>query len=99
MVIYSLYIFGIGDNCMGYTVNLGAPYEAIIDMLIKRGYAGNRTEAIRQALREYERRLEDEENELLGRACESMMADIQSGKMKTHSWDEVKARQNKKRGL
>lgn len=84
---------------MGYTVNLGQPYEAIIDMLIKRGYAGNRTEAIRHALTAYERQIEDEETVLLGRACESVMAKIESGEMKTDTWDEVRARQNKKRGL
>lgn len=94
IIRYSLLV-----KIMGYTVNLGQPYEAIIDMLIRRGYAGNRTEAIRHALKAYERQLEDEETILLGRACESMMADIESGRMKTYSWDEVRERQNRKRGL
>ncbi len=83
---------------MGYTVNLGQPYEAIIDMLIRRGYAGNRTEAIRHALTAYERQLEDEEAVLLQRACESVMAEVKSGKMKTYTYEEVKERLAKKHG-
>jgi len=83
---------------MGYTVNLGQPYEAIIDMLIKRGYAGNRTEAIRHALTAYEKQLEYEEDVLLQRACESMMVEIKSGKTKTYSLKEVRERQARKRG-
>jgi Arc/MetJ-type ribon-helix-helix transcriptional regulator len=68
-------------------------------MLIRRGYAGNRTEAIRHALKAYERQIEDEEQVLLARACESVMEKMESGEMKTIPWEEVRERQNRKRGL
>lgn len=31
-------------------INLGTPYEATIRKIIEKGYAGNQTEVIRQAL-------------------------------------------------
>ncbi len=83
---------------MGYTVNLGTPYEAIIDKLIKRGYAGNRTEVIRQALIMYERNVDEEEASLVQRGVESIMSEIKSGKMKTYTYDEVKTSLAKKHG-
>ena len=42
-------------------VNLGTPYEIILENAIKQGYAGNSTEAIRQALLVYEKELEKRE--------------------------------------
>jgi len=84
---------------MGLTVNLGAPYEAIIDKLIKREYAGNRTEAIRQALVAYDHMLEEEEARLVRQKVEEMMEEIDSGRMKTYPLEEVRERQARKRGL
>jgi len=43
------------------TVNLGTPHEAIIERLIKRGYAGNKTEVLRQAIVAYEQKIDAEE--------------------------------------
>lgn len=71
-------------------VNLGAPVEATIQRLIKRGYAGNQTEIIRQAVTAYERQIEDEERELVQKAIEIEMQSIRSGKTKTHSLEDVK---------
>lgn len=73
-------------------VNLGAPYEAIMQKLIQRGYAGNQTEVIRQALMTYERDIEEEEVILVHRAVEHEMQRIRSGELKTYSWEEVKKR-------
>ncbi len=71
-------------------VNLGTPYEAIMQKLIQRGYAGNQTEVIRQALMTYERDIEEEEAVLVHRAVEHEMQRIRSGELKTYSWEEVK---------
>lgn len=84
---------------MALTVNLGTPYEAIIENIIKKGYAGNQTEVIRQALTNYERQIEEEEAVLVHRGVEAAMADIRSGKVKTYTLEEVRERQAKKRGL
>ncbi len=73
-------------------VNLGAPYEAIIAKLIEMGYAGNQTEAIRQALMAYERQIEQEEVELVHKAVEMEMAKIRAGKTKLYKHEEVMKR-------
>jgi len=84
---------------MALNVNLGTPYEAIIEKIIKKGYAGNQTEVIRQALTLYEREIDEEEARLVDRGVESMMADIETGKVKTYSLEEVMKKQARKRGL
>jgi Arc/MetJ-type ribon-helix-helix transcriptional regulator len=71
-------------------INLGTPYEDTIERIIKKGYAGNQTEVIRQALLAYERVLEEEEMYLVHKAVEADMAEIRAGKMKTYTLDEVK---------
>lgn len=71
-------------------VNLGAPYEAFIQRLIERGYAGNQTEAIRQALTAYERQLDEEEVRLVHKAVEADMEEIRTGKVKTIPFEELK---------
>lgn len=76
-------------------VNLGAPYEAILQRIIEREYAGNQTEALRQALVVYERHIEEEEMRLVHTAVEVEMEEVRSGKVKTIPWEEVK----KKAGL
>ena len=87
------------EDIMALNVNLGAPYEAIIEKIIKKGYAGNQTEVIRQALTAYERQIDEEEVMLVHKAVEAAMADIESGKTKTYTLDEVIKTQAKKRGL
>ena len=80
---------------MALNVNLGTPYEAIIEKIIKKGYAGNQTEVIRQALTVYERQIDEEEVRLLNKAIETKMAELESGKVKTKPLSELK----KKYGL
>jgi Arc/MetJ-type ribon-helix-helix transcriptional regulator len=76
---------------MPLTVNLGAPYEAIIEKLIKRGYAGNKTEVLRQALVAYEQKIDaDEEARLVKKKVDDMMADIESGMSKTYTLEEMR---------
>lgn len=84
---------------MTLTVNLGTPYEAIIENLIKKGYAGTQAEAIRHALAFYERYIEEEEVRLVNKGIEAAMEDIESGKAKTYTLKEVRKKQAKKRGL
>lgn len=76
-------------------VNLGTPYEATIHRIIEKGYAGNQTEVIRQAITAYERMLEEEELRLVHKAVEMEMEDIRSGKVKTKTLEELE----KKYGL
>jgi Arc/MetJ-type ribon-helix-helix transcriptional regulator len=71
-------------------VNLGAPYEAAIKAIIEKGYAGTQTEAIRQAILAYERMIEEEEQTLVHKAVEIEMMELDAGKVKTHSFQEIK---------
>ncbi|HLD58874.1 MAG TPA: type II toxin-antitoxin system ParD family antitoxin [archaeon] len=70
--------------------NLGVPYEAIVKKAIEKGYAGNQTEVIRQALLAYERMLEEEEVQLVNKGIALEMQDIKSGKTKTKSIEAIK---------
>ncbi len=70
-------------------INLGAPYEAIMERLIERGYAGNQTEVIRQALIAYEREIEEEEVLLVRKGVELTMQEIRSGRQKTRPMEKV----------
>ena len=71
-------------------VNLGVPYEAIVNKAIERGYAGNQTEVIRQALLAYERLLEEEEVRLVSKGIELEMQEIREGKAKTKSLAQIR---------
>jgi Arc/MetJ-type ribon-helix-helix transcriptional regulator len=71
-------------------VNLGAPYEAAIKAIIEKGYAGTQTEAIRQAILAYERMIEEEEQTLVRKAVEIEMMELDAGKVKIHSFQEMK---------
>jgi Arc/MetJ-type ribon-helix-helix transcriptional regulator len=70
-------------------VNLGPPYEAAIKKIIEKGYAGNQTEVIRQALMAYERMLDEEELRLVHKAVEFEMQEIKSGRIKTKTLEEL----------
>lgn len=72
--------------------NLGIPYEAIVKKAIERGYAGNQTEVIRQALLAYERMLEEEEVFLVHKAVEIEGREIDEGKVQTVTHEELKKR-------
>ena len=71
-------------------INLGVPYEATIKRIIERGYAGNQTEVIRQAVMAYERLLEEEELQLVHKAVRIEMDEIKNGRVKTHSFNDIK---------
>lgn len=71
-------------------INLGAPYEAAIREIIQKGYAGNQTEAIRQAILAYKRMIEEEELNLVHKAVEIEMLELDSGKVKTYSLQDIK---------
>lgn len=76
-------------------VNLGAPYNLIIQRLIGKGYAGSKTEVIRQALLAYERNIEYEEVMLVNKGVEAEMALVKSGKSKLIPFAKVKAKYKK----
>jgi len=71
-------------------INLGTPYEAAIKSIIEKGYAGSQTEVIRQAILAYERMIEEEEMSLVDKAVEIEMNDIESGKTKAYSFEDIK---------
>lgn len=71
-------------------VSIGAPYEAIIQKIIEKEYAGNQTEAIRQALLAYERLLEEEEKMLVAKAVRIEIEELEAKKSKTISHEEMK---------
>lgn len=71
-------------------INLGTPYEATIRKIIEKGYAGNQTEVIRQALVAYEYMLEEEEIMLVHRAAEIEVEEIEADKAETFSFQEIK---------
>jgi Arc/MetJ-type ribon-helix-helix transcriptional regulator len=71
-------------------VNLDVPYEAIVKKVIEKGYAGNQTEVIRQALLAYERQLEEEEAKLVNKGIEMEMQEIKEGRIKTKSLEHIK---------
>jgi len=75
-------------------INLGTPYETAIKKIIEKGYAGNQSEVIRQAITAYERMLEEEELMLVHKAVEIEMEEIKSGKVKNYTLDEIKKRYN-----
>jgi Arc/MetJ-type ribon-helix-helix transcriptional regulator len=70
-------------------VNLGGPYEAIIQRAIKSGYAANQSEAVRQALRTYNEWLNEEEMRLVAKKADEMMAKIETGELQTVPLDEA----------
>ncbi|MFH1587244.1 MAG: hypothetical protein ABID38_05280 [Candidatus Diapherotrites archaeon] len=70
--------------------DLGVPYEAILKKAIERGYAGNQTEVIRQALLTYERMIDEEEVRLVNKGIEMEMQEIREGKVKTKNLATMK---------
>jgi len=71
-------------------ISIGAPYEAAIKRIIEKGYAGNQTEVIRQAVLAYERMLEQEELLLVHRAATAEVREIEAGNCSTVSFDELR---------
>ena len=64
-------------------VDLGEPYLFIIDSAIQKGYAGNKSEVIRHALKAFEREMnENEEAILVKKDVDEMMAKIKKRRNK-----------------
>jgi Arc/MetJ-type ribon-helix-helix transcriptional regulator len=70
-------------------ISLGPPYEAAIQWIIGKGYAGNKTEVIRQAILAYERMLEDEELMLVQRAVTIEMRENEAKKNSSNTFDKI----------
>jgi Arc/MetJ-type ribon-helix-helix transcriptional regulator len=63
----------------------------IINSAIEKGYAGNKSEVIRHALKAFEREMnENEESILVKKDADEMMAKIKSGEIKTRPYTETK---------
>jgi len=77
------------SQIMPLTIDLGVPYDAIMDKLLNRGYAANKSELIRQALILYDKTVDEEEISLVRTAVESMAAEQKSGKRKTYTLEEI----------
>ena len=73
-------------------INLGPPYEVIIERIIEKGLAGNQTEVIRQALLAYERFIEEEEVKLVDKAINAEMNEVNVGTVKLRSFKDYKAK-------
>jgi Arc/MetJ-type ribon-helix-helix transcriptional regulator len=71
-------------------ISIGRPYETVIKRIIEKGYAGNQTEVIRQAVLAYERMLEEEELMLVHRAVTVEVNEIEAKKTPSFSFDEIK---------
>ena len=71
-------------------INLGHPYEIAIKSIIEKGYAGNQTEVIRQAIMAYKRQIDEEELALVHRAVDKEMAELDASKVKVHSFEEIR---------
>lgn len=76
-------------------INLGEPYDIIMRRIIEKGYAGNQTEVIRQALLTYNRQIEEEEVRLVTKGIELEMQEIESGKTKTKSLTDLQRKYSK----
>jgi hypothetical protein len=69
---------------------IGPPYKAAIKRIIDKGYAGNQTEVIRQAILAYERMLEEEEFTLVHRAVTIEVSEIDTKKTPPYTFNEIK---------
>ena len=71
-------------------ISIGSPYEAVIKRIIEKGYAGNQTEVIRQAILAYERMIEEEELVLVHRAVMLEVSEIEAKTIQSYTFDEIK---------
>jgi hypothetical protein len=71
-------------------INIGRPYEEAIRRIIDKGYAGNQTEVIRQAILAYERMIEEEELMLVHRGVSIEMGEVLAGTTHLTSLDEMR---------
>ncbi|MDQ1265469.1 MAG: hypothetical protein QG635_619 [Bacteroidota bacterium] len=65
------------------------PYMDKINKIIDKGFADTPAEAVRQSILFYVNQLEFEELFLVDKAVEAELFEINSGKMKTYSVDDV----------
>jgi Arc/MetJ-type ribon-helix-helix transcriptional regulator len=76
-------------------VDLGEPYMFIINSAIEKGYAGNKSEVIRHALKAFEREMNaNEESILVKKDAVDVTAKIKSGEIKTRPYSETKKKYN-----
>ena len=77
-------------------VNLGEPYNVVIRGIIERGYAGNQTEVLRQAVLALQRELDEREEVLLvNKGIDAEMREVKRGKSKLLTFAQLKARLKK----
>lgn len=71
-------------------ITIGRPYEEAIRRIIKKGYAGNQTEVIRQAILAYDRMIEEEELMLVHRGVSIELSEALAGTTPLTTMDEMK---------
>jgi len=71
-------------------INIGAPYEAAIRRIIEKGYGGNQTEVIRQAIFAYERMIEEQELVLVHQAVEVEIREMETDETTSLTFDQIK---------
>jgi hypothetical protein len=77
-----------GNEEVGRGVNFLALFS--FHKIFEQKDAGNRTEVIRQVVLAYERMIEEEELTLVHKAVETEMKELEAGKIKTYSFEEIK---------
>jgi len=77
-------------NIVMVLVSLCPAHEAKLRKIIDLGYAGNQTEAIRQAITEYFRQIEEEEASLVCQAVERELEQHKQSGAKEYSLAELK---------
>lgn len=87
-MVYDNHSLYIQEGIMNIVI--GTPYESAIQRIIKKGYAGNQTEVIRQAILAYERMLDEEECMLVHKAAEVEADEIESGAASSFSLAQIK---------
>lgn len=78
------------SRLVSMNINIGRPYEDAIRRIIEKGYAGNQTEVIRQAILAYERILEEEEMMLVHRGVSIEMGEVVSGSKSLYNLEDMK---------
>ena len=71
-------------------ITIGRPYEEAIRRIINKGYAGNQTEVIRQAILAYDRMIEEEELMLVHRGASIELSEALAGTICLTTMDEMK---------
>ena len=83
-------VINVHQNGVSMNINIGRPYEEAIRRIIDKGYAGNQTEVIRQAILAYEKMLEEEEMMLVHRGVSIEMEEMLAGSTPFSSLEDMK---------